>query len=611
MPLILIVLRNLFFATLGIGILGAGWIGTQKNSPASANCEEPEVVIDQSALKRYRAQLSNMDTKSQPAPVAVCFAEGTDPGVMNAFYEALEQAQEGAWPESGRYNLNTRWTGGVQGDRRALTWSFVPDGLNIPNGVGEAAGPSTLFASMDAKFGGNRALWISKFQEVFDRWAQVSGLSYTRITTGGNQWDDGAVWGSVGSGTRGDLRISMKNIDGPGGILAYNFFPQSGDMVIDASENWQSTSSDPSSTSFNYRFLRNTLSHEHGHGMGVLHVCPRIGTKLMEPILATAFDGPQQDDIRAAHRHYGDQYEPNNSAAQSQSVGANIGVGTNFTLGNLSGVSSATNLSIDADGEQDYYTFTTLAPLQLSATVTPVGTNYLSGPQTSACDTGTAVNALALADLAIEIRTPAGVVLKSAQGNAVGLAETLLLDMPTPGTYHVRIFETNSPTQAQLYRLNLSGVTRPTNTISGRINFQDWTSDSSALPVAIEVKSLTTQAVLGTFNTTTNALGDYSVSVTGLVQGETYSISADAAIWLRRTVATTAPAGLSITGFNLSLPNGDVDGSGEVDAADIDAVITAFGQTSESFFNADPDGSGEVDAADIDLVIANFGGQDN
>lgn len=55
---------------------------------------------------------------------------------------------------------------------------------------------------------------------------------------------------------------------------------------------------------------------------------------------------------------------------------------------------------------------------------------------------------------------------------------------------------------------------------------------------------------------------------------------------------------------SIVLLNGDVDGSGEVDAADIDATIMDFGAAA---VNADIDLSGEVDAADIDIVISNFG----
>lgn len=60
---------------------------------------------------------------------------------------------------------------------------------------------------------------------------------------------------------------------------------------------------------------------------------------------------------------------------------------------------------------------------------------------------------------------------------------------------------------------------------------------------------------------------------------------------------------------NVSLVNGDVDNSGEVDAVDIDLVIADFGSLDGA--NADVDGSFEVDAVDIDLVIANFGNVDD
>ena len=58
----------------------------------------------------------------------------------------------------------------------------------------------------------------------------------------------------------------------------------------------------------------------------------------------------------------------------------------------------------------------------------------------------------------------------------------------------------------------------------------------------------------------------------------------------------------------VQLTNGDVDASGEVDAADIDRVILHFGDLGVS--TEDVDGTLEVDAADIDLVIANFGALD-
>lgn len=71
---------------------------------------------------------------------------------------------------------------------------------------------------------------------------------------------------------------------------------------------------------------------------------------------------------------------------------------------------------------------------------------------------------------------------------------------------------------------------------------------------------------------------------------------------------------VSLTGSNLSvgsvsLYNGDVDDSGEVDAADIDKVIACFGAMWPGPLcqDADCDASGEVDASDIDIAIATFG----
>ncbi|MBL8059369.1 MAG: hypothetical protein JNK63_01490 [Chthonomonas sp.] len=59
----------------------------------------------------------------------------------------------------------------------------------------------------------------------------------------------------------------------------------------------------------------------------------------------------------------------------------------------------------------------------------------------------------------------------------------------------------------------------------------------------------------------------------------------------------------------LEMYPGDVDSSGEVDAADIDAVIATFGMVygDPGFGPTDVDGTGEIDAADIDVVIENFG----
>lgn len=408
------------------------------------------------SLEFYKMFFGPRDTSIGVA--TACFAPGTDEHVM-----AYVNEQELIDPIE-RYQLSGRWSG-AQGTPRALTWSFVPDGLIISGGVGEAATASDLFARLDSLFAaqGGRATWINRFQLCFDRWSQLCGVTYTRITVGGNDWDDNAVWGSSGAaGLRGDIRLSMHNIDGGSGILAYNYFPANGDMVLDRSESWGSSSNVN-------RFLRNTIMHEHGHGLGISHVCPVSGTKLMEPFLNTGFDGLRLDEIRAGQRHYGDPSESNDSAGAATNIGTLV-IGTPITKGtplpNPPAGTSPTNsstLSIDANAKTDFFKFHVDSAMQARVTVTPQGLTYLSGPQNGdgSCSAGTSVNSLAIADLAVDIIGTDGVtVLGTANATAAGSAETLSnVALSGTGDYYMKVYEANSPTESQLYTFTLSACT--------------------------------------------------------------------------------------------------------------------------------------------------------
>lgn len=98
------------------------------------------------------------------------------------------------------------------------------------------------------------------------------------------------------------------------------------------------------------------------------------------------------------------------------------------------------------------------------------------------------------------------------------------------------------------------------------------------------------------------------------------TITIDGGQFLKNKIDVTLPAApndapVAIVIPNEVMTNGDVDNSGEVDAADIDQVIADFGAPvaaeTDPAANSDVDCSGEVDAADIDIVIANFGGMDD
>ena len=385
-------------------------------------------------------------------PAITCFAPGTAEHIVEAHNQRM-LAELGPLA----YNLGSRWSGG-QGNPRHLFWSFVPDGVFIPSGVGEPGAVSELFSRMDTLFSGNRALWISKFQESFDRWSALTGITYTFVDNGVDDWDDGSGWGTAGNGTtRGDVRIGMKPIDGGSNVLAYNNFPPGGDMVLDRSENWASASN-------NFRFLRNILLHEHGHGIGMFHVCPITQTKLMEPFLATNFDGPQHDDVRGAQRHYGDPFEPDNTFAEANDLGMLVS-GNTLTVGTVPAPSLGTNtalLSIDGDAVQDWFTFNIAAAGDLTITVTPKGHNYDSSSQlgNGSCDSGNFINSLSVANLRFELIDADGsTVLVTVANEPVGVAEVLDYAATIPGDYYIRVLEGNqpgeSPTQSQLYELTV------------------------------------------------------------------------------------------------------------------------------------------------------------
>lgn len=467
----------------------------------------------------FEAAADDSDYFLRTAPVMACYDAENPPSAEKMAW--MEENLYGGGGDAGgwgsNYNTTTRWSPGAQGDPYTVTWSFAPDGLSIPGGAGEATAPSVLFAKMDSKWA--RATWIGYFQNCFDRWSQVTGMNYVRVTAAGVDWDDGAAWGTSGNDTtRGDVRISAHNIDGLSNVLAYNQFPQNGDMVLDSGD--MTGSSNFFQTTNSARFLRNVVQHEHGHGIGLLHVCPAIGAKLMEPFISTAYDGVRHDDMRAGQRHYGDVNEPDNTAATAGTtitIGT-VNVGSNVTLGTvpapLTGTAPTNSslLSIDANGEVDYHKFTVgSTPILVTVTVAPQGQSYASYAQDSACNTTTVnVDSKSQADLAVQIIDKnTTTVLGEASAAALGANEVLSNVLISPaGDFYVRVYETNSPTQSQLYTVNIVGsaaatLTASDGTFADRVRL-NWTSIPNA----------------SSFNVRRNTVNDYASSLmvaTGLV----------------------------------------------------------------------------------------------
>jgi hypothetical protein len=328
---------------------------------------------------------------------------------------------------------------------------MIPGG---EQGVGEPASPNNLFATLDSQFGGNRALWQSRFQQVFDRWQEVCGIRYIHVP------DDGAALpNSPGQlGSRGDVRIAGHSIDGPFGILAYNFLPNGGDMILDTDENWNDTAN-------SHRRLRNTISHEHGHGMGLLHVLPRNDTKLMEARLVLDIDGPQDDDIRGAQRMYGDRFERNDTPGTATPVPA----GTDVTI---------TDASLDRLTDQDWWRFAAGANQRVTLIVNPVGSAYSVSP-----DPGEPlpIDTRAIINLDLELRNSTGAnLLTSAAGNGVGQSERInKFALPAAGgTFLARVLSgSGSQDDVQRYRLRVRLALR------GDVNGNGCVDDADLLSV--------------------------------------------------------------------------------------------------------------------------------
>lgn len=392
-------------------------------------------------------------------PAAFCYAEGTPEDHM-VHFEWAKQVDPGPLA----YFLNGSWA--TVGTPTSLTWSLVPDGVSIfstgSDDNGGVAANSELFARLDLQFGGNRALWISLFDQAFERWEQLSGITYTRVTDGINDWDSGAAWGTGGGPGRGDVRIAMRNIDGGSSVLAYNFYPTTSDMVIDRSEFWAGSSN-------NYRFLRDVLMHELGHGLGFRHVCSSNSDQLMEPFINTSFDGPQHDDLRAVHRNYGDPMEPDNSPAEATDIGALAAGGSiDPSVEPAPAIPNSGLLSLDAENEQDWFRFQVASDLLITATVTPQGTTYDNSTQNSngSCNTGNPFDSLTVANLVLELYSSADLVtpMAIASFNPSGSAETIIDAFVTgPDEYYVRVSETGAMTsgESQNYTLQINALAPP------------------------------------------------------------------------------------------------------------------------------------------------------
>ncbi len=358
-----------------------------------------------------------------------------------------------------RFQTANRWgstaTSGSElgwGDATTITWSIVPDGTSISGFAGEQSGPSDFVSFMNGIYGSTPGTaseqpWFPLVASAFERWSDVSGLNFLYEPN-----DDGAAFSSSASrapgaiGVRGDVRIGGHRIDGNSGTLAYNFFPDNGEMVLDTSDRFFLD------TSENSLRLRNVMAHELGHGIGLSHAEPVNQTKLMEPFASTSFDGPQHADILAVHRVYGDPYEV---GAGNDSFRTAIDLGAIDHHGIVAGdVGSDEYLSIDGTTDTDYFRFAVTREASLTAALSPVGQSYQQGADG---DSTASIDSKSQNDLSLEIYDASHRIVGRANARGLGKVEALSgLRLSAGREYFVRI--QGDRDRVQLYQLELNAT---------------------------------------------------------------------------------------------------------------------------------------------------------
>ena len=375
----------------------------------------------------------------------------------------------------------TPWQVSASGPRSGIgipgtiTWSIVPDGTFVPGGGLTTAGPSDLNDFLNATFTGG-VTGEALIEQSFNRWDELSGLSAVReLNDDGRAFNNFTFDGVLG--VRGDIRIGGQVLDGPGGTLAFNFFPDDGaDMVVDTSDfNFFDN------TNNNSRAFRNTIMHEVGHALGIDHVSSTSDALLLEPSINLSFDGPQLDEVRAVQLVFGDAFEETNNGLGNGTVQTatdlgNISSGATLAIGKDADVPTQTIsptatdfVSISGEDDVDVYSFTVDSLSNFEIALTPLGGVFTQG---ATLGSATIFDANSRVDLALSLFDSDGQsLLASSDQSGLGGTETLSSISLEPGTYYTQI--TGVQDTIQLYSLELTSALKGDVDLNGVVDFFD------------------------------------------------------------------------------------------------------------------------------------------
>lgn len=602
-------------------IVCASVVGALLDGTRTRPVDDPIGAVHREMLDRL-----NLGDVEQIGNQAVCFAPGTSDDVIAAFRTAMARLNPDRFQQTGRWSGGTAMgSTGSENQPITLTYSFAPDGTLIPSSVGEPTAASNLFAWLNGIYG-SPATWQALFQQVFDRWGELSGVNVVYEPN-----DDGAAFfGNQGQlGVRGDIRIGGKFIDGTpvgGSVLAYAQFPNTGDIVFDTSDAYFQV------TTSNSRRLRNVASHEVGHTLGMLHVCPVLSEKLMEPITSVAYDGPRHDDIRNAQDFYGDIFEPNEAAVSAKNIGVvaegetlDPGAIVDPTVPNASALSLNEMDSSPFTNDVDWYRFSTDGKVDLMITVSPVGLTYQDNPQSCPsqpqdCCSGATTDSLQLADLSIQLLDSSGfLVLATAASNGLGQPEQIMWSTDQSETFDLRVYtSTQGFYEPQMYSLEIAAPPPPepgpfalVAPLNGATDIEtgpvlDWADSAGADTYLVEVDSDVTFASPDVSQVVAAPTTVLDLADATLAYDTQYYWRVTATNAFGDTVSTPSLSGFH-TGVSSSCPCvGDIDGDCDTDVFDFGIFVLHFGSGVAPGTNGDLNDDGVVDIFDFGIFVLDF-----
>jgi hypothetical protein len=413
-----------------------------------------------------------------------------------------------------------------------ITWSIVPDGTPMPTFGATNPNPvSNLIARFDTLQNvpaGERdpddltnRPWFTAFKQMLNNFGRKSGITYVYVHD--TDSTSGFTAGPAAN-RRGDVRIGGTSLSG---LYGYNNPPSGGsDLVLNTS-----------GTLFSDNIqLKIVAAHEHAHGLGLGHVIVDNA-----PILSVVsggggnINGPQFDDLLALHRKYGDKFEKdggNDTPATAVDLGTLVQgvaavVGTDANDLSIS-AGEEDFVSIDDDGDTDFFAATLPEPGWLNVVLTPCGPSYSYVPEGGTLQT---LDATSQSNLLFKVYDSAGTLLFTRNATGIGGEEELLGAQVGAGTYKVEV--KGLANRAQMYRLRVSydlmpagsGIvitsTGTTGTSSASLSMTVLIDGSGAASTASGVFSATgsvteSGAFGGTIGVTLNAMANVSTDLATL-----------------------------------------------------------------------------------------------